>query len=250
MKHLLTLLAALCILVSPAAAQTIKSLGYNTTNGQIVAATNPVWTNAFSFSTNTVAAQVRTNLSLGATWLTNQTSPVFSPTITNITQSTSNIVLESDRSLQAVIAINGGWGTNTITLPTNAPQHGDLVSMLFFRSGGLDPVIVTHAGGLGGPWYLYVGTEARWIYDTNAGPARWQQLGRTVRAQITYLADSVSDTRANLGLGLPALTNGSNVTMMRALAGSTNTNEPYSGTVALTNTNVLTFSNGVLLNIQ
>ena len=222
MKHLLTLLATLTILVSPAAAQTIKSLGYNTTNGQIVAATNPVWTNAFSFSTNTVAAQVRTNVGLGATWLTNETSPVFSPTITNITGSTSNIVLESARSLQAVIGINTSWGTNTITLPTNAPQHGDLVSMLFFRSGGLNPAIVTHAGGLGGPWYLYVGSEARWIYDTNAGPARWQQLGRTVRAQITYLADSVSDTRANLGLGLGLLTNAS-ITNFQAALFSTNT---------------------------
>jgi hypothetical protein len=70
MKTILTiLLATLCAATSYA--QTIKSLGYNTTNGQIVAATNVVWTNAFSFSTNTVAAQVRTNLGLGATWLTN-----------------------------------------------------------------------------------------------------------------------------------------------------------------------------------
>ena len=66
----LILLAAV-FLAAPASAQTIKSLGYNTTNGNIVAATNVVWTNAFSFSTNTVAAQVRTNLGLGSTWLTN-----------------------------------------------------------------------------------------------------------------------------------------------------------------------------------
>ena len=59
-----------------------------------------------------------------------------------------------------------------------------------------------------------------------------------------------SQSRISLGIPLAALTNTSNVTTMRALAGSTNTNEPYSGTVALTNTNVLTFSNGVLLNIQ
>lgn len=57
-------------------------------------------------------------------------------------------------------------------------------------------------------------------------------------------------SRTNLSLGLPALTNTSNVTTMRALAGSTNTNEPYSGTVSLTNTNSLVFSNGVLLRIQ
>jgi hypothetical protein len=57
-------------------------------------------------------------------------------------------------------------------------------------------------------------------------------------------------SRTNLSLGLPALTNTSNVTTMRALAGSTNTNEPYSGSVSLTNTNSLVFSNGVLLRIQ
>jgi hypothetical protein len=67
----LTTLFALAIFCATACGQTIKALGYNTTNGQIVAATNVVWTNAFSFSTNTVAAQVRTNLSLGSTWLTN-----------------------------------------------------------------------------------------------------------------------------------------------------------------------------------
>ena len=59
-----------------------------------------------------------------------------------------------------------------------------------------------------------------------------------------------AEVRTNLGLPLAALTNTSNVTAMRALAGSTNTNEPYSGTISLTNTNTLTFSNGVLLKIQ
>jgi hypothetical protein len=70
-RLIIFLAAALLSLAAPAAGQTIKSLGYNTTNGQIVAATNVVWTNAFSFSTNTVAAQVRTNFGLGSTWLTN-----------------------------------------------------------------------------------------------------------------------------------------------------------------------------------
>ena len=70
MKTLLTLLlATLCAATSYG--QTIKSLGYNTTNGQIVAATNVVWTNAFNFSTNTVAAQVRTNMGIVVNALTN-----------------------------------------------------------------------------------------------------------------------------------------------------------------------------------
>jgi hypothetical protein len=76
MKRLLaTLIAVLC--VATASAQTIKSLGYNTTNGQIVAATNVVWTNSFTFSTNTVAAQVRTNLGLGWSALTNTNAVNF-----------------------------------------------------------------------------------------------------------------------------------------------------------------------------
>lgn len=58
---------------------------------------------------------------------------------------------------------------------------------------------------------------------------------------------NAATSRTNLGLPLPALTNDSNVTMMRALAGSTNTNQPFSGSIALTNTNTLVFSNGILL---
>jgi hypothetical protein len=57
-------------------------------------------------------------------------------------------------------------------------------------------------------------------------------------------------TRTNLSLGLPALTNTSNLTMMRELAGSTNTNEPFSGSISVVgtnNTNTLVFSNGILL---
>lgn len=168
--RLLILLAAAALLcwAAPAQAQTIKSLGYNTTNGRIVAATNVVWTNAFNFSTNTVAAQVRTNLGLGGFRKTD--GEVFAE-------------IYSGEDLRIVA--------------------GDSIE---FYEG-----------------FSFGGTNA---------------------------AAFASGSRASLNLGLPALTNTSNVTTMRALAGSTNTNEPYSGTVALTNTNVLTFSNGVLLKIQ
>ena len=66
-RLIILLAAALLCWAAPASAQTVKSLGYNSTNGQIVAATNVVWTNAFNFATNTVAGQVRTNLGLGTT---------------------------------------------------------------------------------------------------------------------------------------------------------------------------------------
>ena len=157
MKHFLSIIFA-AIFCASASAQTIRTLGYNT-NGQVVAATNVTWTNSFNFSTNTVAAQVRTNLSLGAS-----NSPSFTS-----------------------VYLSGDITANSATI-----QAGGIV----FEDGG----------------------EAL--------------------------------TRTNLGLRLPALTNTSNVTMMRALAGSTNTNQPFSGSISVVgtnNTNTLIFSNGILL---
>ena len=202
MKHLLTVLAALCILAAPAAAQTIKSLGYNSTNGQIVAATNAVWTNAFNFSTNTVAAQVRTNLGLGASWITN----------TNVTNFRTNIGL--------------GWSALT---NTNAANFRNVI--------GLGTDMFVSFAEISASTTLEAGSSSNTVIIDGDGIS----FGHSGMA---------STTRTNLGLSLAALTNTSNVTAMRALGGSTNTNEPYSGTVALTNTNVLTFSNGVLLKIE
>lgn len=76
MKHLLLILLA-ATFCATASAQTIRTLGYNSTNGQIVAATNVVWTNSFNFLTNTVAAQVRTNLNLPLAALTNSNAQNF-----------------------------------------------------------------------------------------------------------------------------------------------------------------------------
>jgi hypothetical protein len=66
---------------------------------------------------------------------------------------------------------------------------------------------------------------------------------------------NAATTRTNLGLPLVALTNTSNVTMMRALAGSTNTNEPYNGIIQYADgpdgdTYEMTVSNGIILKIE
>jgi len=64
---------------------------------------------------------------------------------------------------------------------------------------------------------------------------------------------NAATTRTNLGLPLAALTNDSNVTLMRALSGSTNTNHPFSGSISVVgtnNTNTLVFSNGILQEVQ
>ena len=183
--RLLILLAAAALAAAPAAGQTIKSLGYNTTNGNIVAATNVTFTNSVGFATNARAA-TRTNL--GGTTVGNA---VFTAT-----------------NAQAAAAAVGLGVSNAVEFST------------------------VFAASIGSPSFLSDGSL------------------NEADLPISFSSGAEAGTRTNLGLGLPALTNTSNVAAMRALAGSVNTNEPYSGTVALTNTNVLTFSNGVLLKIQ
>ena len=212
MKFLAILFIA--ILCANASAQTIRSIGYNTTNGQVVAATNVVWTNNFSFSTNTVAAEVRTNLGLGANWLTN----------TNVTNFRTSIGL--------------GWSALTNTNATN------------FRSAiGLGTNdIVTLAYGT----EAYIGQDGGSLYVENFYPD-YIQCGQFGIAFGT--TNSAAITRTNLGLALPALTNTSNVTMMRALAGSTNTNQPFSGIIQyadspMGDTYEMTVSNGIILKTE
>jgi hypothetical protein len=66
---------------------------------------------------------------------------------------------------------------------------------------------------------------------------------------------NVTNFREAIGLPLPALTNTSNVTTMRALAGSTNTNQPYSGLIQYADSPTgdiweMTVSNGIILKIE
>jgi hypothetical protein len=138
---------------------------------------------------NNSAGGTRSNLSLGATWLTN----------TNVTNFRTAIGLgaTNDVLFQTVL---GGVETNNFIQLDN--------------------------GEFNGSW--------------------------TFISAVNF--DEPAETRTNLGLPLPALTNTSNVTTMRALAGSTNTNQPYSGTFDFQdfsdNTVRLTISNGIILNIE
>jgi hypothetical protein len=225
MKLLTLLLTTLCLFAAPAAAQTIKSLGYNTTNGNIVytGTNNLNFTNyvyfdsdtsiggsagelrwggvvAFELETmmferplsfnGTAGGETRTNLGLGATWLTN----------TDVTNFRSAI---------------GLGATNFV---------------LFAGIGA------TNGADISGQGIFYDG------------------ILLAEQATIDF-GDAVATTRTNLGLPLPALTNTSNATMMRALAGSTNTNEPYSGVFRFTDpetefTYIATVSNGIILRVE
>jgi hypothetical protein len=116
-------------------------------------------------------------------------------------------------------------GTNDLQLPSAVKFGGDtrIISSIF-QFGGVDRISLE---------------ETRFVGDWTFG------------GSITF--EAAASVRTNLGLGLSALTNTSNVTTMRALSGSTNTNHPFSGSVSVVgtnNTNTLVFSNGILQSVQ
>lgn len=165
MKLISILLTA--ILCASASAQTIRTLGYNSTNGQVVAATNVVWTNTTTFR---------------------------------------KVVVDP----QASGALGIQYGTNDSGL-----YNGGTYNILSLRVGGINALTA----------------------ETNG---------------VSFA--NPNTTRTNLSLGLPALTNTSNVTMMRALAGSTNTSHPFTGSVTVVDdvndVATLVFSNGILVEFQ
>jgi hypothetical protein len=265
MKTILTLLLA-TICAATSYGQTIKSLGFNSTNFQVIASTG---TNALAFTSpiafyeagtidnltikqgrvisyvndtsfinfedmtfyprvsvyngtnelvfSAVAATTRTNLGLGANWLTN----------TNVTNFRTDVGLGQTNS----VTFSEVTVTNTFYLPNFSPTN------VFLGAGSLR---MTGSG-----------TATRLVYKLlGATP-----LDRTVLNAEDNLSNlnSASTARTNLGLPLEALTNTSNVTAMRALSGSTNTNHPFSGSVSVVgtnNTNTLVFSNGILQAVQ
>jgi hypothetical protein len=155
-------------------------------------------------------------------------APVQGQTIKALSYDTTNgIVIAGTNRVQFTnrVSVPAGGGTNDLTLRLGANNTGFYVSTV-------------------------LGTPAAFVHNDALAFAVSTTLFSLYKPLAFVASTNADATRTNLGLPLPALTNASNVTVMRALAGSTNTNEPYSGTVALTNTNVLTFSNGVLLKTQ
>jgi hypothetical protein len=240
MKTLLTLLLALC--AASGYGQTIRTLGFNTTNGQIVySGTNTLtFTNAVLWNANVSAvdlgadnltvegaiyftealtnlAVTRTNLGLGAAWLTNANVTNFRSAIglslaaltnTNVTNFRTAIGLGATNDAEFNTLTLGGSGQMTLRGSTGNIGFYDSIDAeyVLFVPADTDPVEIN---------------------------SQWND----------------PDVRSNLGLPLAALTNTSNVTAMRALSGSTNTNHPFSGSISVTgtnNTNTLVFTNGIL----
>ena len=133
MKRLAILLLAAALAASPAAAQTIKSLGYNTTNGFIVySGTNPLTlTNPLQFATNARAA-TRTNL--GATSVGND---VFTATnaaagATALGLGTTNNVTFSNITASGTLTATGNVTMSGVNNTATA-QTADSASSLMTR---------------------------------------------------------------------------------------------------------------------
>jgi hypothetical protein len=158
---------------------------------------------SISFSGGANVSGTRTNLSLGATWLTN----------TDVSNFRTAIGLGATNSVEFG-AING---SQIVIAGTNIAETG-----------------IISGGG------FYISDENT---DTTATVF---EFGGDAAERLR------ANARTNIGIPLPALTNTSNVTTMRALAGSTNTNEPFSGTLYLLDVDSeeiqITVSNGIILN--
>jgi hypothetical protein len=318
------LLATLCAATSYG--QTMKALSYNASNGVVAySGTNDLqlpsavkfggdtriissifqfggvdrisleetrfvgdWTFAGTI-TFEAAASVRTNLDLGATWLTNANVTNFRTAIglgaTNNAAfrgltSDGNIVItnqsatnngllfvyrtnnEAFLGLANLIASNNTTISNETLFRVGTAEATNRSAQFGFRSTNTNGSGVAVFSVFGYNALMQIGADASTNAVIFSGGGTNNQVMTLIKSGATEFARPISfanttdaaTTRTNLGLPLAALTNTSNVTTMRALAGSTNTNQPYSGTFDFQdfsdNTVRLTITNGIILNIE
>ena len=226
MRHLLTLLAAL-LFCAPAQAQTLKALVY-TTNGQVVyGGTNSLsFTNSVSFTSDVFGfsfeaasgsnytqltadgvefsgaaqrANTRTNLGLGATWLTNTNVTNFRTAIgldriwayksTNQTNATTNLV--SDSALTFTAAANTKYA---VTLFLKMESGADSAKGKIIVSNA--PTVIGHwtfydpLNGQSPPTGILVTNEALFFLSDSQEPASFMQnfvvAAGTNNAPITF----------------------------------------------------------------
>ncbi len=163
-----------------------------------------------NFNNTTNAATTRTNLGLGATWLTN----------TNVTNFRSAIGLGATNSVSLGTVVVGGF--------LNNPDTGFIVG----DNGSGEE---THFNESGMSWYsqndLYAEISVKG--QTLSGLGSWTFYNPIAFNNTTNAAT----TRTNLGLPLPALTN-TNVTDFRTAIGLGTTNNVTFGSLFLSNSQI------------
>jgi hypothetical protein len=237
MKHLLCILLLATLCATTSFGQTIKTLGFNTTNGEVVANT----TNTLTFTNAGVAFGGDMTIS----------GPVIAGSGVSFSFEDADFAYGA-----SIVRQNLGFSTNLNTFWT-ATNSSNARSAVGLGATWLTNTNVTNfrtAIGLGATNDVTFETvnvdqlswEGNLVFEPETG-IFWTDIGfeNPTNAAIT---------RTNVGLPLPALTNTSNVTMMRALAGSTNTNQPYSGIITykddVDDINTLTVSNGIIIQLN
>lgn len=213
MKSLFLISAVLCFLVSDVTAQTIRSLGYNSTN-DTVTATQRI---TFPF------------LGVGQ-----GTAAVPSLSVSSGTNSF------------------GIFGSSALGVGPFLGFSVDGIRRLFISTNTIRaefPISFSDTNVAAGT-RTNLGLGATWLTNTNVTNFR-EAIGFGTNLTSAWTATNAAAFRGAVGTPLPALTNTSNVTMMRALAGSTNTNQPFSGVIEYldhtSNAFYLDVSNGIIL---
>jgi hypothetical protein len=236
MKLLLTILA--CLVAASAGAQTIKSLGYNTTNGNIVAATNVTFTNSVGFSTNARAA-TRTNL--GATTLGNS---VFTATNIGTAQVAifgTNVTINNSAGVEGISLSDGQTKLlSGISFPFLGGAAAAATSRTNFGLGGTNDVSFSRLSLSNGA----TNNLAVTLGSTNRGFSATSGPDRITTTVAGISAFSVFSNSIETGVGVAA-TFSTNVTVAGSLSvGSLTTTTP--STWALDATQTAAATNGVL----
>ena len=230
MKLRLLILLAAALAAAPATAQTIKSLGYNTTNGQIVySGTNALtFTNALQFSTN---AQAATRTNLGGTTVGNA---VFTATNTAAAQ-VAIFGTNAD--------INTSGGLVGLTLSTNETKLLNPISFPFLGGATAAATSLTNLGLGATNSVTFSNITANGILNANdstATPAtnaaaaqgiQWSGLGGSQHAAIYGGYSGTAQIALAVGASSNAL---SDVATFRSTGMTVSSNAIVGGTLAVT----------------
>lgn len=257
MKPFLTLLlVTLC--AATTYGQTIKALSYNSTNNTIVA-TQRVTFPALGVATGSAAAPSLTyaiGTNVVGTFAT--TALGVGPYLGFSVNGTRQFYIATN-TIRAELPISFSTTTNAAETRTNLslglPALTNTNVTNFRTAIGLGATNDVEfrgllAGSVGGSYAFFIPSSgsAMEVYK----PIWFGDRGGTNNI-FEFEANDQGLARTNLGLPLAALTNTSNVTMMRALSGSTNANHPFSGSFEFKNSTDDVFlavvSNGIILNI-
>jgi hypothetical protein len=227
-----------------------------------------ITTEAIEFGHSGIAAATRTNLALGATNIVTFAGLTNNGDITINSTTASNGLLFIRRTnnepflgLANLLASNNTTISNETLFRVGVAEATNQSAQFGFRSTNTNGSGVAVFSVFGYNALMMVGADASTNAVIFSGGGTNNQVMTLIKSGATEFARPISfanatdaaTTRTNLGLGLPALTNTSNVTMMRALAGSTNTNQPFSGTAEFQNHTADPFfmeiSNGIILRI-